>query len=264
MHCGLSEQVEKHKLGTVDLARRVTPMLAWVAGLGIVLLVMSALDHGALAAPDPTDPASWGDWLAARTAPEAAVAVLRLVVIGLSWYLLAVTAAAVVVRVGRARRLVSVADVVTLPFVRSLVQAGLGVGLAGASVAAVGSVTVHHAGPSAAPTAADVALVSSVSTADAVMQRLPAEGAPPVMQKVGPVEAPVEGRTWTVRPGDHLWSIAERVLAESRSRPPTDGEVVPYWEQLVAANRDRLADRDNPDLLFPGQALVVPAPPSAP
>jgi nucleoid-associated protein YgaU len=87
------------------------------------------------------------------------------------------------------------------------------------------------------------------------------------MQKLGPVEAPVEapveGRTWTVKAGDHLWSIAEQVLAGSWNRPPTDGEVVPYWEQLVEANRDRLADRDNSDLLFAGQHLVVPPPPPA-
>jgi nucleoid-associated protein YgaU len=108
-----------------------------------------------------------------------------------------------------------------------------------------------------------VALVSS-SSGEAVMQRLPPEGAPPVMQKVGAVEAPAGEGTWTVAAGDHLWSIAERVLADAWARPPADHEVVPYWEQVVAANRDRLADRDNPDLIFPGQQLVVPAPPPAP
>jgi nucleoid-associated protein YgaU len=101
-----------------------------------------------------------------------------------------------------------------------------------------------------------VALVSSVSSADDV---------PPVMQKMeAPVESPAEARTWTVAAGDHLWSVAERVVAESWGRVPADHELTPYWEQLVDANRDRLADRANPDLIFPGQQFVVPPPPPAP
>lgn len=251
------------RLGGVEALRRLAPMVVWVAGLGALLVAMAALGHGALAPPDLTAPGSWGDWLAARTAPEAAVAILRLVVIALAWYLLVVTVLAVALRLGSAGRLVTVADVVTLPFVRSLVQAGLGIGLAGAAVAAVGSVAMEHPGPRGAPTAADAALVSSVSPGDAVMQRLSPEGAPPVMQKVT-AEAPSASRTWTVTAGEHFWSISTRVVAEAWGREPTDHEVAPYWEQLVEANRGRLADRSNPDLLFPGQELVVPTPPPAP
>jgi nucleoid-associated protein YgaU len=33
---------------------------------------------------------------------------------------------------------------------------------------------------------------------------------------------------------------------------------VDYWAQLVDANRDRLVDPDDPDLLLPGQVLVLP------
>ena len=76
--------------------------------------------------------------------------------------------------------------------------------------------------------------------------------------------AAVAERTWTVAPGDHLWSIASRVLSDAWGRPPSDVEVVPFWEQVVELNRDRLADPANPDLIFPGQSLVVPAPPPAP
>lgn len=255
-HGSCQDQSRWRRLVAVVHARRVAPVLAWVAGVVALLVVMSALGRGALAAPRATDPGSWGDWLAARTAPDAAIALLRVVVIGLASYLLAVTVLAIVLRLGRAGRLVTMADVVTLPFVRSLVQAGLGLGLAGATVATVGSVTVEHVGT---PPAADVALVSSVSSVSS------ADDAPPVMQKIEtPAEDVAAGRTWTVAAGDHLWSVAERVLAESWGRTPGDHELVPYWEQLVEANRDRLADRDNPDLIFPGQEFVVPAPPPAP
>jgi hypothetical protein len=33
-----------------------------------------------------------------------------------------------------------------------------------------------------------------------------------------------------------------------------------YWQRLIAANRHDLIDPDNPDLLVPGQRLVVPPP----
>jgi hypothetical protein len=42
---------------------------------------------------------------------------------------------------------------------------------------------------------------------------------------------------------------------------PTVGEVVPYWRSLVETNRAALADRDNADLVFPGQVFTVPDPP---
>ena len=70
--------------------------------------------------------------------------------------------------------------------------------------------------------------------------------------------------TWAVEPGDHFWSIAERVLAERWGRPPTTVETDGYWRALVAANRGRLADRDNPDLLFPGQVVTLPPVPERP
>ena len=58
----------------------------------------------------------------------------------------------------------------------------------------------------------------------------------------------------TVRPGDHFWSIAELVVAERGLDVP----VGRYWRLLVEANRSRLVDPANPDLLYPGQVLVLP------
>lgn len=73
-----------------------------------------------------------------------------------------------------------------------------------------------------------------------------------------------EAATWAVEPGDHFWSIAERVLAARWGRRPTTAETDRYWRALVAANRTRLADRDNPDLLFRGQLLTLPPVPERP
>ena len=61
-----------------------------------------------------------------------------------------------------------------------------------------------------------------------------------------------------MQPGESFWSIAEELLAERLGRPPTDAEVDPTWRRLVAANLDRLVTGD-PDLLFPGQELLLPS-----
>lgn len=57
-----------------------------------------------------------------------------------------------------------------------------------------------------------------------------------------------------VQPGEHFWSIAEQVVADRSLAEPVGW----YWRRLVDANRDRLVDPDDPDLLHPGQELVLP------
>ena len=63
------------------------------------------------------------------------------------------------------------------------------------------------------------------------------------------------GSVVVVAPGEHLWSIAERAVAERLGRAPTDGEVAPYWREVVDLNR-QLAD---PDLVFPGTEIRLPS-----
>lgn len=63
-----------------------------------------------------------------------------------------------------------------------------------------------------------------------------------------------------VAAGEHFWPIARATLDTNSGAAPTDGEITRYWAALVEANRDRLVDPDNTDLLFPGQELVLPAP----
>lgn len=255
---------------TMARLARFAALLGWVALLAGVLLGTLALDRGTLAGPALTEPGTWGEWLAARDPADASMAVLRLVLVAVSAYLLVTTAAAIVLRVGDAGRLVSVADVITMPFVRGVVSAGLGIGFAGASMAAAGA---GGAAPRV-PTAAEVALVAESSVP--VLERV---DAPPVLRELPPLPVPAPaptapvatpvavaqptGAAWTVEAGDHLWLIAERVLADAWGRPPADDEVAPFWRDLVERNRGELADPDNPDLLFPGQVLSLPTPPPA-
>ena len=68
----------------------------------------------------------------------------------------------------------------------------------------------------------------------------------------------------TVRPGDNLWSISKAALTEAWGRVPADTETSIYWSQVIAANRDRLIDGDNPSYIVPGQVFELPGRPSRP
>jgi len=64
---------------------------------------------------------------------------------------------------------------------------------------------------------------------------------------------------WIVEPGEHLWSISERLVATNIDHPISDKQVSQYWLQLIEANRSSLPDPRNPDLIYPGMRLRLPA-----
>ncbi|MET0728589.1 MAG: LysM domain-containing protein [Acidimicrobiales bacterium] len=71
----------------------------------------------------------------------------------------------------------------------------------------------------------------------------------------GQASAGGAAETVVVAPGDSLWSIAAEELAGSRA--PIEQDVAVYWARLIEANRSRLVDPHNPDLIFPGQVLTL-------
>lgn len=68
------------------------------------------------------------------------------------------------------------------------------------------------------------------------------------------------GETWPVKRGDSLWLIAETVVNDALGARANLGHVDTYWRELIAVNRSRLAPPYDPDLIFPGQTFVLPAP----
>jgi LysM domain len=78
----------------------------------------------------------------------------------------------------------------------------------------------------------------------------------------GPAIPPVDATAWVVEPGDSFWSIAVEVTGGGASpgSPVDERAVTRYWRRIVDANRPGLVDPANPDLLVPGQRLVVPPP----
>lgn len=65
-------------------------------------------------------------------------------------------------------------------------------------------------------------------------------------------------RLHVVQPGDHFWSIAERELHAAASNGQRTPPLATYWARMVELNRDRLVDSDDPDLIHPGQELLLP------
>lgn len=73
-------------------------------------------------------------------------------------------------------------------------------------------------------------------------------------------EAHPPSTTHQVQPGEHLWKIAEDALEASLQREAADGEIDPYWRDLIELNRSTLPDPGNPNLLHGGETLRLPDP----
>lgn len=117
------------------------------------------------------------------------------------------------------------------------------------------------------PASATMRRTEGATTVPVAMAAPPTPGATPPagVSGTGLPAAPdlpdVDAATWVVQPGDSLWSIAAEVVQGDAGRA-VEQAVSAYWRSLVAANRSGLVDPDNPDLLVPGQHLVLPPHPS--
>lgn len=70
------------------------------------------------------------------------------------------------------------------------------------------------------------------------------------------VVEPSIGSTWVVKPGDHLWHIAEQTLESEGGEPPDLRRVTRYWKRLIELNFAESGA--NPDLIVPGQVINLP------
>jgi nucleoid-associated protein YgaU len=117
------------------------------------------------------------------------------------------------------------------------------------------------ASPTATMTRRRPDAASRLGPLPAAPSRAPASTVPSSASPVGTAhEAAPAPATWVVEPRDSFWSIAAETLSTPGGGQPTDREIDGHWRRLMAANRDRLIDTTNPDLLVPGQELVLPRP----
>jgi len=60
--------------------------------------------------------------------------------------------------------------------------------------------------------------------------------------------------------GDNLWTISRDHLAAVGNRRPSDlsdHEIATYWLRVIAVNRSSLRS-GNPDVIFPGELIMLP------
>lgn len=229
--------------------RRALALVGWCGLLALAIVGTSVGDLPAAGL--------LGTWTGGPTGPVlAAFALLRLVLLWLAWYLAGITALHAVAATWRSHVLARLAAAVTIPAARGFLATTLGLGLVASTGPPADPPSTGGAAAVAAPAPAEVARrdVSPPS-----MVPLATSGRAPRMHPLATTDDPVtDDETWTVRRGDHLWGIAARVLADAHGHAVDDQAVVPYWRRLVAANRDRLVDAGNPDLILPRQVLVLP------
>ena len=119
-----------------------------------------------------------------------------------------------------------------------------------------------------APGSATMTRHGGPAPGSATMTRLgepaPVAGARDPAGPVAPPGAPpppaIDPTAWVVEQADSFWSIAAEVTAAPDGSPADERTVTRYWHALIEANRSRLPDPANPDLLVPGQHLTVPPP----
>jgi nucleoid-associated protein YgaU len=198
----------------------------------LALLVIAAAASaalGRLAARFPLPRRDISRWLVELGPADAAMSVLRAVALGAAVYLSAISLLHLLVPTwSGARRWVTR---VTLPSLRAfLVGTTLATSSAGAAFAGAGAVPP----PPVSIALSDPAAVAAPSAPDAAL--------------------------YTVKPGDCFWSIAEVAITAHLGRPPSLTELGSYWRRVVSANNERLVHPGVPDLIFPGQALLLPEP----
>ena len=74
--------------------------------------------------------------------------------------------------------------------------------------------------------------------------------------RVGTERTEPSTATYVVEPGDSLWRIAASALRSNGNGEPSSADVARFWPAIYTANRTLIGD--NPNLIFPGQQLLIP------
>jgi hypothetical protein len=193
------------------------------------------------------------DWLFHAQTEELVAVTARLAGLAVSWWLLVATTLSLARQVVPGWRHVHALDSLTPAVVRRVVERAVAVGL-GASLGLSG---IHPIGATTASTrpSVDVPVVRSAPSPTRAPAssptRPPTPTTPPTTTSTRPRDSVV-----VVRAGDNLWVIAKRAL-EREQGAVGPAEVVPYWRRVIAANAGGLRSHD-PDLVFPGERIVLP------
>ncbi len=205
-------------------------------------------------------------WLRTASPEEVVAGGLRLVALGCAWWLLASTVLYVAARASRVPAAMRVARFTVLPGIRARVDRALAVSVVGASVitAAAGAAPAGADEPSPTTTQPPIVIeqdhrpapdeavpvpdVRDGRVTDAV-EELPE---PSISPEPAPAPPSLASDRYVVAAGDNLWDIAAAHLGHD-----DEATVRAYWTLVVAQNQPALRSGD-PDLIYPGEAIVLP------
>ena len=229
-------------------------------------------------------------WSATTPPTDVLAALARIVALGLAYWVLLSTAAYLLARLSGLPAAIRAVRGITIPALRRIVDAGLTVSLAATLVSPPGSMVAARAlepatielEGAAQPSKADTGR-SDVETEDQPHPTVPEnpedEVLPPGLQRIGWLPRPAGRATGptggaagmgdgsdidrspranvVVAPGVHLWSIAEEHVGSQLGQDANATTVARYWRQVIEANRSSLRSGD-PDLIYPGEIVVLP------
>jgi hypothetical protein len=189
--------------------------------------------------------------------------VARLVGLVVAYWLLGSSLLLILARLAAIPAAIRAASWITWGPFRKLIERSVASSLV---LALSGSPAAGSVEPSYVPVpAGDPTTTSPPTSLPSPTTTIPITIADPVDTLYLPIEAPshlvevaVIGETEvTVRQGDNMWKLAEQRLRELKGEEITDADVAPYWLAVIAANRNRIRSGD-PDLIFPGEVLILP------
>jgi hypothetical protein len=233
----------------------------------------------AVAVPMPRDPAQWREAIERRGPLYPAIAAMRMLAIGATWYLLALVVLGSAARLLRLTRTVQRLDRMSPAIMRRALGplAVVGLALPAMPLARADStaITVTVTPPVATmvlvdddpgqPPPATMVLDDGPDAAD---NSVVGDGKPSsdssteVSSDADAGSTAAAGRPASgdhvVEVGESFWTIARDVLRPALGRDTTDHDIVPFWRRLIEANNDRLVEAGNPDLIRPGQRFIIP------
>jgi hypothetical protein len=193
-----------------------------------------------------------GHWLLHAQTEDLVAGTARLVGLVLAWWLLVATVLSLARRVVPSWRRVRALDWATPVALRQVVDRLVAVGL-GASLGLTGIRPVGATAHSAR-SRVDVPVIRSAPPASPAARAPRPRPPSPRRTTVPPAETVV-----VVRAGDNLWVIAQHALQRGGRVATSAAEIAPYWRRVIAANTANLRSHD-PDLIFPGERVVLPLP----
>lgn len=239
--------------------RRFTALLLTATAAAVALYSLGSLPY--LQVP-------WNDlqgWIHRAPLEEVIPALVRLPAMLAAVWLAASSLLYLLARLGHVASATTVMRCTTPPAVRRLADRMVAGSLLLSTLAAPISAAARSASPPAAPAAEVVA--GDYLPALPASEKAPVVGRPletlvtPPPADVASLTAPRASRLEVViAPGDNLWQLAERRLGETSHPAPSSAEIAAYWRRVVEENRRRIRSGD-PDLIYPGEVVVLPPPP---